>query len=226
MISKTRQTDNSNVAHTVCAIDVSGSMDSADYRPTRLAAAISASIALVREKVKSRPQDYVGIVAFSDSAEVACPLLEVRKESEQICKLVEKLKIQCSTDFCAGLRRADRLLNSNPLVLCESVITQLVEFFVSTPRKQISTNSVQKHILFLSDGLHCRGGNPISVADRIKQHGVVIDCVGIGARESIDEELLRKIASVGPDGKPQYRFIGDEQALIHEFKRVAALRIC
>ncbi len=69
-------------ANVVLAIDVSGSMQAADYKPSRLEAAKQAAEQLVNQL---RPGDLVGIVIFSDGATTASYLTPLKQ------KVIEKL---------------------------------------------------------------------------------------------------------------------------------------
>jgi len=88
-------------------------------------------------------------------------------------------------------------------------------------RKSSSATNDVKRIILLTDGHHWDGPSPLRIARRLKNAGVVIDCIGIGAAKSIDEEMLKKIASNKPDGSIRYCFIGDQQKLIKKYKSLA-----
>jgi hypothetical protein len=80
-----------------------------------------------------------------------------------------------------------------------------------------------RRIIMLSDGEHNCGGSPKSVASRLKNAGVIIDCIGIGGSpEDVDEELLKEIASNNPDGSVRYCFIGDQTQLLRKYKTLAS----
>ena len=74
----------------------------------------------------------------------------------------------------------------------------------------------------LTDGEHNGLSNPEKVADRLKNAGVIIDCIGIGGTPNdVDEKLLKKIASRDRNGSIRYCFIGDQQALIRKYETLA-----
>ena len=74
----------------------------------------------------------------------------------------------------------------------------------------------------LTDGEHNQGGSPITVASRLKNGGVIIDCIGIGGSpKDVDEKLLEEIASRNPDGSIRYCFIGDQQQLLRKYENLA-----
>jgi hypothetical protein len=73
----------------------------------------------------------------------------------------------------------------------------------------------------LTDGDYNEGGSPLHMARRLQESGVVIDCIGIAARNSVKEENLKQIASRNPDGSIRYCFIGDQQDLIRKYESLA-----
>ena len=81
-----------------------------------------------------------------------------------------------------------------------------------------------QRVLLLTDGHHCHGCEPLPIAERLKQAGVQIDCIGIGGSPlAVDERLLRQIASINPaTGLPRYRFIKDQQTLVTHFRNLAS----
>ncbi len=216
-------------SQTVCSIsivDQSGSMIETDYPPNRLLAASMAIKALLHEKAKLRPKDKVGIVGFSDKSTRICSLTKASKTSKIINSL-KNIDVIGTTDFVKGLETAGTMFEEeagiqrpkpsllqsffNPFGL-ESVISRITGF--------------QPHAIFLSDGWHNGDGNAILAANKLKQLGVVLDCIGIGGSPTdVDEDCLKAMASVGPDGEPRYRFIGDSRALIQDFQRMATLQV-
>lgn len=78
------------------------------------------------------------------------------------------------------------------------------------------------HMVVLTDG---HGGDPSSIAGRLKQRGVVIETIGVAnERHEVDEKILKATASV-VDGKVLYRFIGDAQTLATYFREEIATRL-
>lgn len=211
---------------TIAIVDISASMDADDYKPTRLRAACEAVTALIQEKRKSRPNDRVSVVAFSESAVVAHTPTSVHNETD-LARSLRRLQSRSSTNFAAGLKMAGDLFAR------ERHPQQLKPTFLSMLLGINATESPGKgfvpHGVFLSDGHHTGGGNgnPVTAARRLKErHGVILECIGIGGSPSdVDEKLLRKMASIGPDGQPRYRFIGDTATLVKDFRRMAQLKL-
>lgn len=80
-----------------------------------------------------------------------------------------------------------------------------------------------KRIVMLSDGAQTKGPSPIPMAERLKEMGVTIDCIGIGGRpEDVDEGALKAIASKNPDGSTRYCFIKDRESLIRKYETLAS----
>ena len=60
------------------------------------------------------------------------------------------------------------------------------------------------------------------IARRLKDKGVIVDCIGIGGNPAeVNEADLMKIASKNPDGSIRYCFIGDQQELIKKYENLA-----
>ena len=183
---------------TALLIDVSGSMESCFKGLVDKAhAAMRAATTHVREKTKLDPDDEIAVAWFSDDAEVVCPMMPLRGNENTIIRAVEALTIQGGTDINAGL---------------EIIRDRVFDW---------SRQSVVRRIILLTDG---QGGDPIRTATELKSRGVVIDCIGVGAKSDpadVDEELLRKVASV-IQGQSRYRFITDPQALDKHYTVLAS----
>jgi hypothetical protein len=88
------------------------------------------------------------------------------------------------------------------------------------------SNMVQdrpRRIILLSDGGQNGEIEPLPIAEKLKQNGVEINCIGISGpeKEYLDEDLLMAIASRDQNGRPRYWFIGDRVALIRKFENLA-----
>jgi len=79
-----------------------------------------------------------------------------------------------------------------------------------------------RRIILLTDGDYNEGGSPMKVACRLKNKGVVIDCIGIGGSpDEVELEKIKEVASCNPDGSLRYCFIGDQQSLIRKYESLA-----
>ena len=82
--------------------------------------------------------------------------------------------------------------------------------------------NLTRRIILLTDGETCDPESCIIVARRLKQRGVIIECIGIaGSPAEVDEALLRKIASPDESGSPRYYFIKDSSELIKKYESMA-----
>lgn len=172
--------------HLVYAVDVSGSMDELYERGvTKLAAAVRAGRQLVLEKVRLASDDHVGVISFTDTAQVVAPLMPLRTGRQQLMDSLRSLVARGGTDINEALKLA---------------------------RDQFDwTAQVDRRILLLTDG---HGGHPLRTADELKSRGVVLEVIGIGPSPSaVDERLLRNLSSC-VDGESLYFFITDQATLI------------
>lgn len=183
------------VCDTVIVEDVSGSMGTSDYPPSRLDGGIQADIAYATTCAKERPGDRIAIVSFSERARVVLRLTPVTNR-RTIQKAFRHLAIDGGTDLAQGLKAAARLFEKQP----------------RTERR--------RDVILLTDG---QGGNPLQIAARLKEKlGVVIDVVGIGgSHRAVNERLLRKVATTDADGRCHYRFIKDPEALSEHYRQLA-----
>ncbi len=99
----------------------------------------------------------------------------------------------------------------------------LVEPADSNPGKRNGNHSsMTRRVILLTDGDHNEGGSPAKIAKRLKNAGVIIECIGIAGQSSeVNETLLKKIASLDEQGNPRYCFIGDTANLIKQYKKMS-----
>ena len=180
-------------------LDYSGSMQDADFPPSRIAAACKA----VRETVeclKSRsPRSYVGIGTFADRFHLCTNPLPVGTDARRIIDSLKDLGEVGSTNMHKGLEGILQIIRRCP-------------------------KEVPVTITLLTDGRHTGRKRPLtSVVETLKAEGADIWAIGIGARpRDVGEELLKQIVS-RPE---QYIFIGNwagPEAIAKEFKRIAGL---
>ena len=173
-------------------IDASGSMQSKDWKPSRLAAAKEAADAFGTRLAAEAHGARVAIVAYGDHAKTYCGLTAA-SDRRTWRRAIRKIGCLGSTNIRGGLKRAHEILGRS---------------------------QSKGHVLLLSDG-HNTGRCPKSVAKALKKVAVV-ECVGIGGSpQDVDEALLKEIASGHPDGSKRYRWIGDKERLVQHFREVA-----
>jgi hypothetical protein len=207
---------------TVILIDCSPSMEETDWKPSRLAAAQEATRVLIEEKCRQCPEDYVGIVSFGGLATTEHVLVPVGANATSLIRCLQRIEIKSATDIDAGLKEASALLKGSARVMKGGGMRGLVEsLFLIRPSVAAQPVTCDlKHIICLSDGAPTEG-NAELCASLIKKDGVLIDCIGIASRDNVDEKVLKAVASLDKQGRPRYRFIGDEDALVKEFRKMA-----
>lgn len=219
----------------IAIIDLSGSMETDDWKPSRKAGAIKANKELIKAKAKNYPQDKVGIIGFGTDAEILHEPVCVGHGTKSLYKALKSPPLMGSTNFTAALELAGGCLRGCSTLIKKSSAGKGFSRFISDllygPTQQSSdyikeiskTPRPLKRIIMLTDGGHNAGSSPAKLASRLKNAGVVIDCIGIGGSpEDVDEALLREIASPNPaDGSIRYCFIGDQQKLIRKYESLA-----
>jgi len=208
-------------------LDNSPSMELSDWEPSRLYGAIEASEALMAVKAKKHPNDRVGIVGFNKRAKTICPPMIVSKKFEDLKDGLCKMSTKSYTNITAGLAEAGRhLVDDKKLgVVRKSAATlgriskRLLSGKIPSPVDPPSEGREILRIVLLSDGAHNKGSSPRFLADKLKEAGVVIDCIGIGADlEDFDMECLETISSRNGDGSPRCCYINDSAGLVKKFE--------
>ncbi len=181
---------------TIVVMDCSGSMSFEDYAPTRLAGAIKAAQALIDEKRAKRPDDVVAMVGFNSTGKIYADPSPVDTCFDHI---FPQLRAAGNTCFRQGLKSAHKAY------------------------QRLKDRSYQPQIIFLSDGQDA-DKTSTTYSGYLKRQHYDIHTIGVGHRGSVDEDRLKKIASIGPDG-PQYQFIDNVRDLVIGFKKLATLRM-
>jgi Ca-activated chloride channel family protein len=192
-------------------VDVSRSMLAVDFTPNRLEAAKEK----IREFVKLRPTDRIGIVMFSEKAFTLLPLSTDLKLIEQI---IDEIKV-------GFLGQGTNI--GDALALAVGRATQSL--------------ADSKVIVLLTDGVSNVGNmTPLQAAEQAKKQGVKVYTIGIGQRSngallqtggrrsryqripggSVDLETLDKISNI-TGGKSFYA--ADENALADVLQEIQKL---
>ena len=196
----------------ILAIDTSGSMRATDLAPTRLAAAQSAARTFVAEQP---PHLRIGIVAIAATAAlVQSPTLD----REQILNAIDRLEPQRGTALGTGLIIAlDSALPAAQLDV-EDLIGlrppgaprfERPDGSSPPPRERPDEPGNEAAVVLLSDGQSNFGPEPLKAAEVAADLGIRIHTVGLGTREGtvvaaegwsgrtrLDEDTLKKIATV------------------------------
>ncbi len=211
-------------------IDLSPSMDDDDWKPTRKAGAIAANTELIKAKAKCHPQDKLGIIGFSRHAWLLHDPVCLRNGTESLLRVLENPSGGYSTNFTDALELAESCLFDVKRKPANKFFSKMLTGLIYEADQDpvVPTNPFGngagelKRIILLTDGEHNGSESPQPVADRLKNTGVVIDCIGIGGTPTdVDEQLLNTIASRNSDGTIRYCFIGDQQALIRKYETLA-----
>jgi Mg-chelatase subunit ChlD len=175
-------------------IDVSGSMEiSYDERFSKIEAAKRANATMLVQKAQLDADDVVGLVSFNHTATLLEPLSVLREHKTQILRTLQSLQADGGTDINLGLETARDHFHWD-------------------------RSGVVRRVVLLTDG---HGGNPLGTAAYLKERGVVIDVIGIGASPTaVNELMLREVASVIQGGS-RYSFIKDQQTLVAHYTQLA-----
>ena len=190
----------SDLSNAVCDTlgihDVSGSMGEKDCLPCRLDASKKAAEVYIEKRLLCSPNDRFGLIKFNHHAEIVLELTAIIN-IDLIKRCLNALKVGGGTDIAEGLKAAEIVFAGDNLY----------------------ANQRLKRILLLTDG---RGGNPIRIAQKLKEHNVLIEVIGIGGEPSaVNEELLKKVATTDSNGFTHYWFFKDTQALVSHYEKLA-----
>ena len=192
----------------VLAIDISGSMNAKDFKPTRFAAAKDVASKFVNQ----REYDNMGLVVFAGESLSLMPLTNDRGA---LINAIENIEMGDLTDG-----------------------TAIGDGLVSAINRIVSGKAKSKSIILLTDGTNNAGEVPPTTAAQIaKQKGVRVYTIGVGTNGSIqipdpygfssttietkiDEESLREIADM-TNGK--YFRAKDEKVLRKVFEEIDKL---
>jgi Ca-activated chloride channel homolog len=165
------EVDNATI---VLLVDVSGSMSARDVEPTRLDAAVVAMRAFVQQLPK---RFKVGLVQFSDTADVLLPPTD---EHDRVTQAISLLEPQAGTALGSGLNRAVNLTQSS---LARDGVFR-------TPGRPLPAA-----IVLLSDGKQTQGTmRPLVAAAHARAAGIRVDTVALGTP--------RGVLGYGPFAKP------------------------
>lgn len=184
---------------TVYLVDISDSMKATDYHPSRLGAAQSGALELLRRRIATGIEGRVGVGAYNQMGFPVCPLTALNLSSV-VEAAINSLEARGGTAMATGLEVAEHLFT------------------------QAQGAAMRREIVMLSDGHNQSGADPREVADRLKASGCKIRTIGIGGNEkAVDAELLTAIASLDADGRPMYSFIANRDGLLRHLSEIGGL---
>ena len=192
----------------VLALDMSNSMRATDVKPNRLSAAREAA----KTFIEAQPRNVrIGVVAVAASAAVVQSLTNNR---EDLVAAIDRLETQRGTALGSGLIIAlDAALPAAHINVEEFINPRPGEKKIrrtdELPAREPKGDNKQVAIVLLSDGQSNVGPDPLKAAEIASDYGVRIYTVGIGTTEGttvsaegwnmrvrLDEEALKKIATV------------------------------
>ncbi len=165
---------------TMIVTDRSISMMTQDYPPNRLQASLTAASEFIKARAQAAPLSQVGFMTFCKTPTVLFPPLNAVDASTAFEQVRGSIGPSEYTYFFEALLLAQQYM------------------------------PVNGEIVFLSDGedLGDREGAQ-AIAQRLRSAGVKIHCRGIGHRDAVDHEHLRRISS-----RACYEFVGDARSLV------------
>ncbi len=140
------------------ALDISKSMLAEDVKPNRLERAKLA----VKDLIKKLSGDRIGLVAFSSTAFLACPL---------------------TSDYGGFLLALEDV---GPHTISQGG-TALAKAIEESVKGYVNVPSQYKNVILITDGENLQG-DPLQAAQQARQKNIRIFCIGIGTQEG---ELIR-----------------------------------
>src|SRR5208282_2929460 len=168
----------------VCALDLSGSMNTPDYVINgRQISRINMAKPVLQEFIEGRPNDRIGLVVFAAQAFIAAPLT---LDHDYLLENIDRLGIGT--------------INSDATAIGDGITTAL--------NRLHDLKSKSKIIVLMTDGANNSGKiDPITATKAARALGVKIYTIGLGNREIVqamrlppgflpDEDTLQQIAQM------------------------------
>ena len=201
----------------VLVVDISGSMQAMDYEKAgQRESRIDAVKDVVREFIRDRPNDRIGMVVFGTRAYVASPLTLDHDWLERNLDRVRIGLVEGNTAIGAGLgtgvnRLRDTKAKSKVIVL----LTDGGENVHTPPALEAAKAAKEFHVRVYTVGAGSQGPAPMPVYD---QAGNLVGYQPI--RADLDENLLKQIATL-TDG--QYFRAADTASLKKTYAQIDAM---
>ncbi len=195
-------------ATVVLVVDVSGSMQAKDVAPTRLEAAQ----VVMRQFIERLPPRFqVGLVAFSEQAEVVAPASD---DHDFVIDSISYLYPQRGTNIGDAIARAVQVVRSAPTRPAEPGATR-------------AAKQAPAAILLLSDGSQTVGLlSPLEGAQRAKSFKIPVYTVALGTPEGLIELNrfgVNRVIPVPPDAATLRQIASTTGGRAYEAKSVAGL---
>jgi len=145
----------------------------------------------------------VGLVSFSTRAREVMEMTPIGEAEAKARRAVRSMRPEASTDVCAGLNLAWRILRRDNLAA-----------------KYPDVGFVDRVVL-LTDGEHNEGGHPVDLAGAMRADGILLFTIGVSSGIGRNEEaMLREMASV-VDGDEWFRHVNSCDELVDCFAGLA-----
>jgi Ca-activated chloride channel family protein len=177
----------------VLVVDISGSMQAMDYEKNgQRESRIDAVKDVVREFIRARPNDRIGMVVFGTRAYVASPLTLDHDWLERNLDRVRIGLVEGNTAIGAGIGTAvNRLRDTKAKSKVIVLLTDGGENVHTPPALEAANAAKEFNVRVYTIGAGSRGLAPIPVTD---QAGHLLGYQTI--RADLDEDLLKQIATV------------------------------
>lgn len=153
-LSNRWQSESTEGIDIMMALDISGTMQAEDLRPTRLEAAKS----VATDFVIARPNDNIGLVVFAGESFTQCPLTTDHAVLVNLFQSVKFGMIEDGTAIGLGLANAVNRMKDSP--------------------------TKSKVIILLTDGSNNRGDiDPQTAAEIAKTFGIRVYAIGVGSHQ-------------------------------------------
>ena len=151
-------------------IDLSGSMETTDLKPTRRVAAIKANEEIIKVKGRQHPTDKIGVIGFQGSAKLLlAPTLPSKIVGLE--KTIDNVSLSGGTDFVAPLELTYSCFFGGAITTMRNPLAKMLSsiFFEPGIDKCLSIASgnekITKRIILLTDGEHLGDDNPTNIAN-------------------------------------------------------------
>ena len=199
----------------VLVVDISGSMQAMDYEKAgQRESRINAVKDVVREFIRDRPNDRIGMVVFGTRAYVASPLTLDHDWLERNLDRVRIGVVEGNTAIGAGLgtgvnRLRDTKAKSKVIVL----LTDGGENVHTPPALEAANAAKEFHVRVYTVGAGSNSREPVPVAN---DQGQLLGYI----RADLDEDLLKQIATVTGG---QYFRAADTASLKKTYSQIDAM---
>lgn len=230
-----KPTTNAVTRYILFVLDISSSMGTDDWMPSRLRVATNAIIEMLTYLRATQRDVQVGVVVFNHESQLLQPLGKVTDQEQTIVDQLNAQRASGSTNITeamsASLAELERATASYRVVppSAEQAFHQWLSRASGSGASSgyggsgsstgdngllSSVGDADGLIVLATDGDHNCGSGPEPVAKTIRDKGYGIAVIGVADRAKLDEAQLKRIASTDASGESRYRFVGDAAQLL------------